>query len=1179
MRRFTALAFLLLLLCMSASPSVSVLTKDQSLAKSPSNPTGVDVLVTDVAVAYTSSSDASKYKMFSSNHPILGFNRPAELYVIDGMLNVSSTLTITVENIGTASSGVIDVNILLLHNEYTYFEFVNESTQMATLGGGDSNTITVPITPTYAGNHTVVVRATSTVSDDVPSNDASNGPFTVGSDYFNCDSTAAWTLNGGWALSTDTSISQGRSCHAGNGQSSTYNNNMMASMTTPVMDLSDALLNPTRTNGLSFFYTGSSAANDKLTMYGRNAFGAWSEIGSVSGTIDQTFADGANWQTFSFNNKGASSPLMPVAQDLFHSTSQFKYEFTSDATGTDLGFYIDDIVMVYDQKVRPNEYNVSAQGVSTTGAIPGEWGSITMKIVNTGNITETFTPTLQGLPTGWNAYFTRPSGTSFDPLAGLFVAPGAPQEFNIMIQPDVNASIGLKQMSVSVSSQAYASVTATLPVQFLVKADRIPVIVQPPVRPSCPPSYTCTFEVNMTNEGDATDVFDLVVDTSTVPASWTVALAWTQPSSVQIRPDETVPALFTMTVPQGVAPDTVVTFEMRLQAQNDTSRIDIRSIDVSASMISVAAVDMVESEKAPRLFIDAGEDLRLHYQIWNNATRQDIFSMRVEVEEAGTWIVEQPTRPNAVLNAGGTTTFEVVVRAPSTAQANDRGPRLTPVIESQRSNMVIGGDEFNGLRVTTTHDVAVQILEAPSKLNPGLPTEISLLVTNQGNGPASVLIYPTDLPPSWTWWLTEDGNNQTEAIELSVSYDLQHERSVSLWLLLPVTEAAGEVHTVAVQAALEGEGVDVKPDNNAVEFVATTGAVRVPSLVLETQSSSAIAGGVAFAEAHLTNEGNALEDRLSVTATVTSSPPTSGLIVFFTVEGGDRAVGSPNALNIAPGATQRLRLEVLLPQEAPLNTRLVLKFDVEGAVDETGLPKTMVAEAMVMLDQRRSMSSEVDRFIEGTVAHGTAAGVWVNHTSTSTFTESYSLKVDSVEGWQVTCDKRLVNATGTTYELTPGHITPQTRQHVCEVLRLSGPLDGVLTFTIVSTDGVLRHDTELKFSFAAPPEEEGVSRLILVSGGIGFSLLATLVTLMLVRRRHDVETKAYGETPEIALAGPPVGHGDSGGQPIEEANSGQPGDETIAVHQGPPIPDTGLPDGWTQEQWVYYGQQYLDGTL
>ena len=28
--------------------------------------------------------------------------------------------------------------------------------------------------------------------------------------------------------------------------------------------------------------------------------------------------------------------------------------------------------------------------------------------------------------------------------------------------------------------------------------------------------------------------------------------------------------------------------------------------------------------------------------------------------------------------------------------------------------------------------------------------------------------------------------------------------------------------------------------------------------------------------------------------------------------------------------------------------------------------------------------------------------------------------------------------------------------------------------------------------------------------------------------------------------------------------------------QGPPLPATGLPEGWTMEQWEYYGQQYLD---
>lgn len=38
-------------------------------------------------------------------------------------------------------------------------------------------------------------------------------------------------------------------------------------------------------------------------------------------------------------------------------------------------------------------------------------------------------------------------------------------------------------------------------------------------------------------------------------------------------------------------------------------------------------------------------------------------------------------------------------------------------------------------------------------------------------------------------------------------------------------------------------------------------------------------------------------------------------------------------------------------------------------------------------------------------------------------------------------------------------------------------------------------------------------------------------------------------------------------QPVEKFSS------------SPSIPATGLPDGWTEEQWRQYGQQYLDGTL
>ena len=1168
------LGLVVLLLAMCFTHPVNTLASVDWPQNSPSNPTGVDVTVTGVSVAYTSSSDAAKFKMFSSNHPIIGFNRPADLYVIDGMLNVSSTLTITVENIGVAASGVIDINVLLLHNEYTYFEFVNTSVQMAQLFGGDSNTASVAITPSYAGNHTLVVRATSSVSDDVPSNDALTEGFTVGYDYFNCDSSSAWTFGSGWSMSSDTSISQGRSCHVGNGQSSTYTNNMLASLTTPTMDLSDAISAPLRTNGLSFYYTGSSAANDKLTMYGKNAFGAWSEIGSFSGTVDQVFTDGANWNTFSINDKGATSPLLPVSADLFHSTSQFKYEFTSDASGTDIGFYIDDLVLVYDQKVRLAEYNVSAQGISTNGAVPGEWGSISLKVINTGNITETFLPQLIGLPSSWSAYYTRPSGTSFDPLQGLVVAPGSPQEFNIMIQPEANATVGFQQMSLKVTSSSYPGVFDTLPVQFLVKADRIPVILPPPVRPSCPPSYTCTFEVDLTNQGGATDVFDMVVDTTNVPAGWNIALAWTQPSSVLIRPGETVSALFTLAPPAGVAPDTVVDFELTLRAQNDTSRVDVKDIEVSASMISEAAVDMLESLKSPRLMVDAGEHITLEYEIWNNATRQDIFSMRVNVEEAGNWVVHQPTRPNAVLNSGTSTTFKITVEVPATAQANDRGPVITPIIESERSRMVIEGEPYDGLRVRTTHDIQLSIVEAPTKLTPGVANEILLHVNNNGNGPANVVVEPSDIPATWSWWLSENGENRTEPVSLSVSYDLEHEAIVSLWLLLPMSESAGELHTVVVSSHHEGEGDDANPTDNSVEFIATTGAVRLPAVSLVDQSASTMAGASMFAEVVVSNAGNAVENRLSVTASVSSSPPVTGLLAFFTVDGGDRAPGTPAMLAVPPGGMQELRLEVLIPDDAPLNTRFVLRFDFDGAVDENGLPKEMLVEAMVLLDQRRSMDVDVARATNETVAYGTTARVWVNHTSTSTLTETYTLKAQGEEGWQLTCDKRLLNATGTTYELAPGHITAQFKQHSCEVLRLDGPLTGTEQYTLSNTDQTLLSTHEITVTFEGPPPEETMSATVLIGGGAGLLIFAMFL-LMLIRRRPPEEEKEFEFQP-VESSGPPI----SAAQSIPEEPHGQ---EPVAQAQsptsGPPLPPEGLPPGWSEEQWTYYGQQYLDGTL
>ncbi len=37
----------------------------------------------------------------------------------------------------------------------------------------------------------------------------------------------------------------------------------------------------------------------------------------------------------------------------------------------------------------------------------------------------------------------------------------------------------------------------------------------------------------------------------------------------------------------------------------------------------------------------------------------------------------------------------------------------------------------------------------------------------------------------------------------------------------------------------------------------------------------------------------------------------------------------------------------------------------------------------------------------------------------------------------------------------------------------------------------------------------------------------------------------------------------------------EPAVQPVAVQSGPAIPISGLPDGWTMEQWQHYGEQYL----
>ena len=94
----------------------------------------------------------------------------------------------------------------------------------------------------------------------------------------------------------------------------------------------------------------------------------------------------------------------------------------------------------------------------------------------------------------------------------------------------------------------------------------------------------------------------------------------------------------------------------------------------------------------------------------------------------------------------------------------------------------------------------------------------------------------------------------------------------------------------------------------------------------------------------------------------------------------------------------------------------------------------------------------------------------------------------------------------------------------------------------------------------------------LVFAGIGILIVALLIGLMFTRSGSKNEVEDWSAT--MLPASDMVANSMYGGaQDIFQAPAPVVPQQQYA---GPPLPATGLPVGWSMEQWVHYGQQYLD---
>jgi len=110
------------------------------------------------------------------------------------------------------------------------------------------------------------------------------------------------------------------------------------------------------------------------------------------------------------------------------------------------------------------------------------------------------------------------------------------------------------------------------------------------------------------------------------------------------------------------------------------------------------------------------------------------------------------------------------------------------------------------------------------------------------------------------------------------------------------------------------------------------------------------------------------------------------------------------------------------------------------------------------------------------------------------------------------------------------------------------------------------------------PKDMNMTLIGIIAGVV---VLGLLLTLMITRRgQGDSESDNWNNTawdPNMVPAQDSVANSMYGGaETLFQQPVAIPAAPQLAA---PPLPPGGLPAGWTVEQWSYYGQQYLDGTL
>ncbi len=1000
----SALLAVALLLAMSTTSLATSLLVQESEAAS-----GIDVRPTEFEITYTNSADQNKYRLLSSADPTGGsFNRPLSLFVIDGMVNVTSRIQITVENSGTTASGAFTLQLVVIHNEYSGFEIFNSTLNVNSIGSGGTTTTSTTWAPKYGGNHTMIAT-TLIANDDNKGNDALTRSLAVGQFYDNADAQGTWNFATGWQLDSAVSLSNSAFNIGTGGTSSTHGQNWDRSLTSPVLDFSNAHPNPNTYGKLGFFYTGSAGGGDGIRIeWYQPSSGNWVNTVnngfSFDGVVDADLTDGTNWLIQNEINMpgGTSRPGFNIPPSTLSSQTQFRFRFISDASGNAQGYWLEDIVVVYDEKAWPEEFNVGMTKGADGHARRGHWAEHAISITNEGNITDFYKPSLSGLPNGWDYQFVHMSGSTILPSMTIEVEPGQTFNFQAQIKPGPGAPVGGQTATATISSTLHPSTSSNVVLNTLVDPEYIPSWDPTQGSNYCLPGSSCEFSINLSNIGDGSDTFAVTSTPVVQWANWTFDVSFNQPPTVTIAPGNTAQVLLQADIPNTALPGQTASIDVTAISQADNLVTDTIRVNLTASMISDAEVNVNPDDiPADGWWVEPSESVIIPFTVWNNATSQDTFSFQLDTTNMRGWNATLPASTTLVVRAGESGRILVTLTAPENAQSGDPAPLLTPIVTSTTSGTSALSTPYGGVRVTMLHDIILRVLGVPTNVTPGQPSSATYEIENNGNGPEHAILLVEGIPSTWEYHIEVEATELSGPISLSPSYELNHIAQVQIIFTPPGGEEANLEIEIDV-SVVPSDGEDLTPSDNEHSFSVRTNRVTRPVLSMDTDVLDVRTDSMHLVTLGVLNDGNAVDGAMRIRIVADTLLP--GITSTLSNGGTSIHLNQWMDLGLTPQQNKDLQWLITVSSDLPVGTRVVFSIVFEASPDIQGDPQIINETLILTVTSHRELNFENTLSQIPELNPGEKLMFKVNVTSYSSFTEELELTIPEGEIWSVKCN-------------------------------------------------------------------------------------------------------------------------------------------------------------------------------